>query len=120
MLAMRVPVYIYGSEGWGFESLRARPGHRPLPALGRGLFRAAGSHVGSHSSRFRPKQRLAHGRGDSLPAQPAADQLVLPTPNRGADSSSSPTTVQLAAHRVRWSPRWRQTGMADHAGKGTA
>jgi hypothetical protein len=22
---------IYGSEGWGFESLRARPGQRPLP-----------------------------------------------------------------------------------------
>jgi hypothetical protein len=21
----------YGSEGWGFESLRARPGQRPLP-----------------------------------------------------------------------------------------
>src|SRR5262249_37937027 len=60
-----------------------------------GPFRAGGSHVGSHSSRFRPKQRLAHGRGDGLPAQPAADQLVLPTPNRGADPSSSPTTVQL-------------------------
>ena len=28
----------YGSEGWGFESLRARPGQRPLTASGRGLF----------------------------------------------------------------------------------
>ena len=25
----------YGSEGWGFESLRARPGQRPLPDQGR-------------------------------------------------------------------------------------
>ena len=24
---------IYGSEGWGFESLRARPGQRPLPIM---------------------------------------------------------------------------------------
>ncbi len=23
----------YGSEGWGFESLRARPGQRPLPIM---------------------------------------------------------------------------------------
>src|ERR1700730_17455635 len=23
----------YGSEGWGFESLRARPGQRPVPIL---------------------------------------------------------------------------------------
>src|SRR5215470_6546096 len=23
----------YGSEGWGFESLRARPGQRPLPVM---------------------------------------------------------------------------------------
>ena len=28
---------IYGSEGWGFESLRARPAHRPS-ALRRGAF----------------------------------------------------------------------------------
>ena len=27
----------YGSEGWGFESLRARPGHRPLPIMGGAL-----------------------------------------------------------------------------------
>ena len=27
----------YGSEGWGFESLRARPGQRPLTRSGRGL-----------------------------------------------------------------------------------
>ena len=31
MLARRACVYLYGSEGWGFESLRARPGQRPLP-----------------------------------------------------------------------------------------
>jgi hypothetical protein len=24
---------LYGSEGWGFESLRARPGQRPLPIM---------------------------------------------------------------------------------------
>ena len=24
---------IYGSEGWGFESLRARPGQRPIAIL---------------------------------------------------------------------------------------
>ena len=24
---------IYGSEGWGFESLRARPGQQPLPIM---------------------------------------------------------------------------------------
>jgi hypothetical protein len=32
-----VGVDLYGSEGWGFESLRARPGHRPLPGPG-GVF----------------------------------------------------------------------------------
>jgi len=26
---------IYGSEGWGFESLRARPGQRPIAILQR-------------------------------------------------------------------------------------
>src|SRR5262249_12977786 len=43
----------YGSESWGFESLRARPGHTPLPALWGGLFGALGSHVGSQRSRSR-------------------------------------------------------------------
>jgi len=38
---------IYGSEGWGFESLRARPGHRLLPALRRGLFRAVRAMLGA-------------------------------------------------------------------------
>src|SRR5262249_60917249 len=62
-----MPETLYGSEGWGFESLRARPGHRPLPALRRGLFRAVGSHVGSQRSRYRAEQCLAHGRGDGPP-----------------------------------------------------
>ena len=25
---------LYGSEGWGFESLRARPAHKPFPLTG--------------------------------------------------------------------------------------
>jgi hypothetical protein len=54
---------IEASEGWGFESLRARPGHRPLPAPGRGLLRASGSHSGSYGGRFGPEQRLAHRGG---------------------------------------------------------
>jgi hypothetical protein len=33
VLAGQTPL-IYGSEGWGFESLRARPGQRPVPILG--------------------------------------------------------------------------------------
>jgi hypothetical protein len=28
---------VYGSEGWGFESLRARPGQQPIAILGRPL-----------------------------------------------------------------------------------
>jgi hypothetical protein len=32
-LVRRSPVTLYGSEGWGFESLRARPAQRPLPIL---------------------------------------------------------------------------------------
>jgi hypothetical protein len=39
----------YGSEGWGFESLRARPGQRPLTGFGRGLFDLLGSHAGSRA-----------------------------------------------------------------------
>jgi hypothetical protein len=39
---------VYGSEGWGFESLRARPGQRPLARPRRGLFGPCGSHAGSH------------------------------------------------------------------------
>jgi hypothetical protein len=34
---------IYGSESWGFESLRARPAHRPLTAPGRGPFLLVGA-----------------------------------------------------------------------------
>jgi hypothetical protein len=56
----------YGSEGWGFESLRARPGHRPYPLRG-GLSCAGGSHVGSHGGRFRAEQCLARGCGDGSP-----------------------------------------------------
>jgi hypothetical protein len=32
VLAGQTPL-IYGSEGWGFESLRARPGQSPFPIL---------------------------------------------------------------------------------------
>src|SRR5262245_32742454 len=39
--------YDCGSEGLGFESLRARPGHRPLPASGRGLFVPVGAMLGA-------------------------------------------------------------------------
>jgi len=39
--------HAYGSEGWGFESLRARPGQRTLPVPGRGLLVPLGPMLGA-------------------------------------------------------------------------
>jgi hypothetical protein len=50
----------YGSKGWGFESLRARPAQRPLTQSGRGLSGPPGSHAGSRGARQPPNRPPAH------------------------------------------------------------
>src|SRR3954469_22430546 len=50
----------YGSEGWGFESLRLRPGQRPVPIMERAFVVAVGATLGATGSGS--EQSPAHGR----------------------------------------------------------
>ena len=48
----------YGSEGWGFESLRARPAHRPSARLAKGFSVPVGATLGATGARQPNSARL--------------------------------------------------------------
>ena len=82
----------YGSEGWGFESLRARPGQRPLTRSGRGLSATPGSHAGSHVRMSAAEQRLAHRLSRRGPAFESRS---------GRRSNSTPSSRTMVSFRLR-------------------
>src|SRR5262249_40111651 len=110
---------VYGSEGWGFESLRARPGHWPLPTPGRGLFVPVGAMLGATAAGSGPNSAWLMAAATASPLSPQQISLSYRHPTaartrlpRQPLSSSGPPRSMVA--------RWRRTGMADHAGTGTA
>jgi len=67
VLAGQTPL-IYGSEGWGFESLRARPAHRPLARPAGGFLVVLGATLGATRASQPPNRaRLI----DSAAARPS-------------------------------------------------
>jgi hypothetical protein len=56
------PHWIYGSEGWRFESLRTRPGQRRLTSSGRGTLCSRGAARGATRTRAGRRQRLDRRR----------------------------------------------------------
>ena len=63
---------VYGLEGLGFESLRARPGQMPYPLRGRAYSMPVGASVGSHgrsvtAALIEPSLGVRHARQPRRP-----------------------------------------------------
>jgi hypothetical protein len=65
----------YGSEGWGFESLRARPGQRPFRVVPSAPSPGVGANLGAIRNRGATGQSPAHGLGGCPPV--ALDQVAI-------------------------------------------
>jgi hypothetical protein len=81
VLAGQTPL-IYGSEGWGFESLRARPAHRPLARPAGGFLVVLGATLGATRASQPPNR---------------ARLIDSPPPARPSPSSRCPYTSLVIA-----------------------
>ena len=100
----------YGSEGWGFESLRARPGHRPVARPAAGFLAASGATPGATRTYQPPNSaRLIDSAAARLSPSSRCPYTSLVMAMLAWPSTSETTCSGVPCASISEAPEWRSS-----------
>jgi len=101
---------IYGSEGWGFESLRARSGQRPVARPAAGFLVALGATLGATGTRQPPNRaRLIDSAAARLSPSSRCPYTSLVMAMLACPSTSETTCSGVPWASISEAPEWRSS-----------